>query len=112
MDTSRSPEWSARTLLFSGRPDPTWSVAESVATELQALWSALGPWSGAPPAGPPLGYRGCVLRAPDGREWRAFGGAVTLATLEGAEVRSDAERAFERRLLDSAPSGLLPPLDL
>src|SRR5215204_2935021 len=90
MATSRSPEWNARALLFSGRPDPTWPVPESVVNELYALWSALGPRSGAPPAAPLLGYRGCVLRAPDGREWRAFGGAVTLTTPEGVDVRSDA----------------------
>ena len=112
MATSRSPEWSARALLFSGRPDPSWPVPETIATELHALWSALDPWSGTPPVAPPLGYRGCILHAPDGREWVAFGGAVTLATSQGADVRSDAERAFERRLLDSAPSTLLPPLEL
>src|SRR5215208_5299024 len=111
MATSRSPEWSARVLVFSGRPDPTWSVAEAVATELYALWVALSPWSGTPPTPPPLGYRGCILRAPDGREWIAFGGVVTLATPEGVEVRSDAERAFERRLLNTAPPNLLPPLE-
>lgn len=111
MATSRSPEWNARALLFSGRPDPTWPVPETVATELYALWSALGPWWGAPPAAPPLGYRGCVLRAPDGREWVAFGGTVTLTTSEGVNIRSDAEQAFERRVLDSAPPNLLPPLE-
>ena len=83
---------------------------ETVTAELYALWWVLGPWSGAPPAAPPLGYRGYVLHAPDGREWVAFGGAVTLTTSEGVDVRSDAERAFERRVLDSAPPNLLPPL--
>src|SRR5215208_3687731 len=83
MATSGSPEWTARALLFSGRPDPTWPVPESAATEVHALWAALDPWSGAPSAAPPLGYRGCILRAPDGREWMAFGGAVTLTRPEG-----------------------------
>src|SRR5215203_1307308 len=110
MATSGSPEWTARALLFSGRPDPTWPVPKSAATEVHALWAALDPWSGAPSAAPPLGYRGCILRAPDGREWMAFGGAVTLTTPEEVDVRSDPERAFERRLLDSAPPNLLPPL--
>jgi len=41
----------------------------------------------------------------------AFGGAVTLTTPEEFDVRSDPERAFERRLLDSAPPNLLPPLE-
>src|SRR5215212_5656571 len=111
MATSRSPEWSASALLFSGRPDPTWSVSEIVASELHAMWSSFGPSSGVPPTAPPLGYRGSILRAPDGREWKAFGGVVTLNTPEGVEVRSDTERTFERRLLDSAPPNLLPPLE-
>jgi hypothetical protein len=87
-------------------------VADTVATELYAVWEALDPWSAPPPAAPPLGYRGCVLRAPEGREWVAYGGAVTLTTVEGVEVRSDAKRVFERRLLDSAPPNVLPPLVL
>jgi len=41
----------------------------------------------------------------------AFGGAVTLTTPEGVEVRSDVERALERRLLNTAPPNLLPPLE-
>ena len=86
-------------------------MPKSAATEVHALWAALDPWSGAPSAAPPLGYRGCILRAPDGREWMAFGGAVTLTTPEGVEVRSDVERALERRLLNTAPPNLLPPLE-
>lgn len=105
MDTSRSSDWTARALVFSGRPDPLWTVDDRAVAELVAAWSALTAARG-PATAPPLGYRGVVLRAPDGRTWSAFGGTVTA----GAEVREDPGRAFERRLLDTAPPGLLPPI--
>jgi len=93
-----------------------WTVERHAATELVAAWPALTERP-APSAPPPLGYRGVVLRAPDGRTWSAFGGTVTTRSGEDAgpghgEVRDDPGRAFERRLLATAPPGVLPPIDL
>jgi hypothetical protein len=75
------------------------------AAELAAAASAA-------PAAPVLGYRGCVLRAPDGREWRVAGGTVTAPAGEDAEMRADPGRRFERLVLASAPPGTLPPIRL
>lgn len=116
MDTSRSSDWTAQALVFSGRPDPLWTVDGHAVAELLAAWPSLTERP-APAAPPPLGYRGVVLRAPDGRTWSAFGGAVTARSGEDAgtvhgEVRDDPGRAFERRLLATAPPGVLPPVDL
>ena len=53
---------------------------------------------------PPLGYRGCWLRAPDGREWRAGGGGVEC----GGDARADPDGAVERAILATEPPGVLP----
>ena len=108
MDTSRSPEqdkWIAGALVYSGRRDPTWPVPVDLGRRLEKLWAGLPEWSGERPPLPVLGYRGCMLTAPDGRVWRAFRELVTLA----ADSRRDSEREFERSLIASAPAGVLPP---
>jgi len=110
MGTSRSGEeaWTAGASVFSGRPEPTWQVPADLGLELAQLWERLLPWSGKQPLVPPLGYRGCTLSAPGGRVWTAFHDLVTLR----GEQRRDRPRAFQQRLLASAPPGVLPPLTL
>jgi hypothetical protein len=60
------------------------------------------------PVGPPLGYRGCFFRDPNGAEWRAYGGVVENRSSAGREARRDHDRSFERMIVGSAPAGLLP----
>jgi hypothetical protein len=48
------------------------------------------------------------MRCSADEEWTAFGGVVTLRTDEGSQSRMDGERSFEKRLLASAPKGMLP----
>ena len=111
MATSRSDsgdEWTAGVLLFSGRPDPVWSVAEDTAKRLQAVWETLAPWTGPLPNAPPLGYRGSFLRNDEERTWHAFGGVVTSANGARSESRRDDGRMFERALLETAPPDLVP----
>jgi hypothetical protein len=55
-----------------------------------------------------LGYRGCRLVAPDGREWSAFQELVVHAV----DARRDRQREFERLVIASAPPGVLPPVSL
>jgi hypothetical protein len=118
MDMSRSNSnggnggtWTAGALLFSGRPDPTWTVDPVAAGKLVALWYTFDPLPAeASPATPPaLGYRGCFLRDPHGRQWTAYKGVVTMSFDQQSESRSDPDRSFERAGLQSAPPGLLPP---
>jgi hypothetical protein len=108
MGISRSSEtdgWIGGASVYSGRRDPTWRVAAELSHVLEATWTRLPPWSGPRPQAPALGYRGCWLKAPDGRTWTAYRELVTLAS----DDRRDVEREFERSLLASAPAGLLPP---
>jgi hypothetical protein len=109
MATSKSREaWIAGALLYSGRPDPTWSVSTAAARRLQDLWSTLPVTEKTAPDPSRLGYRGAFLRTSLQQQWIAFSGLVSLQTPFGIEVRADIERQFEKDLLATAPKGLLP----
>jgi hypothetical protein len=107
--SSESDEWIGGASVYSGRRDPTWRVPAELGRILEATWAGLPPWSDPRrPRAPALGYRGCWLKAPDGRTWTVFRELVALAT----DDRRDGEREFERSLIASAPDGLLPPTPL
>ena len=112
MATSRSadpPEtWTAQVRLFSGRPDPRWVLTRAWTLRLEALWQELKPQDLTPPMPPPLGYRGCLVCHGSDIRWEAYKGVVTGVSRGGREARNDQPRAFERLVLDSAPSDLLP----
>lgn len=112
MVTSRSNresgKWIAGALIFSGRPDPTWTVKKRVVERLEKLWASLELSSEEIPAAPVLGYRGCFLKDDRNREWFAYGGIVTLHVGSHSESREDKERVFEKTLLASAPKGTVP----
>jgi hypothetical protein len=110
MGTSRSADWLARALVFSGRPDPAWVVPSGAAGELLRVWSGLPASTRQPASPPPLGYRGIQLQAPDGRTWESFGGQVTLHDGPLTDTRDDGDRRFERLLLATAPASTLPQL--
>jgi len=108
MATLKSHEgWIAGAFIYSGRRDPTWNASKTAVRKLHRLWDAKQP-AHEKPSPPGLGYRGVFLRAPDGREWTAFNGLVSLTTPAGTESRTDPTREFEKSLLASAPKGLLP----
>lgn len=111
MATSKSREnknWIAGVYIYSGRRDPSWPASASLVRKLQDLWETLPPWPEKRDAAG-LGYRGAFLRGPDRREWLAFKGTVSLTTSSGSESRADHNREFERSLLNSAPTDVLPP---
>ena len=109
MGTSRSANWLAKAFVFSGRPDPAWAVRSSVAEELLRLWAELPSSTDRRPSPPVLGYRGCMLQAPDGRTWESSGGQVTLNDGHTTQTRDDPDLRFERLLLATAPASTLPP---
>jgi hypothetical protein len=106
-ESASATDWLAGASVYSGRPEPTWPVddasGEHIARLADALRQAPAQTEG-DAVGPRLGYRGCWLRAPDGREWRASGGAV----IHDEAVLADPGRAVERTILATAPPGLLP----
>ena len=102
--------WAAVALVYSGRPDPEWSIEADLGEALEKVWLSLPPMiAGDDEARPPLGYRGCCLVAPDGRRWTAYRRRVELASRDSHEVRDDAEMRFEAAVLASAAPGVLPP---
>ena len=111
MATSRSGKkrerWTAGAYIFSGRPDPTWSVPIDVAKRLIQVWRSAQSCRATPRA-PALGYRGAFLRDAAGGEWVAYAGVVILRSAAGEECREDGSRTFEKLLLASAPPATLP----
>jgi hypothetical protein len=104
-----SQRWTAGALLFSGRPNPVWSIDLGTADRLETIWNSLRVSAASAVADqPPLGYRGCFLRQPDGTEWSAFAGVITRRSSTGAESRDDPDRKFERLVLATAPANVLP----
>lgn len=96
--------------IYSGRPDPEWSLdAEQLAT-LRRLWRRLPPATSGPPPAPPLGYRGAAVRCASGDRWSAYRGVATFQ--RGAarpQHREDPGRRFEHAVLATAPADSLPP---
>ena len=108
----KKEKWIAGAFVFSGRPDPTWSVNRKLVKKLENIWNLLetlpDKFSSSPP--PTLGYRGCFVRDNDSnREWFVYGVIVTLKMNDSSESRLDRQYRFEKLLLSSAPIGLLPP---
>src|SRR5260221_6778602 len=98
------PRCTATALIFSGRRDPQWRVAEDTARRLKELWEQLERFDGAPRPAPSLGYRGSVLDCGSEGRWFAYGELVEA----GRSYKQDPGRTFERALLGSAPKGLIP----
>src|SRR5262245_48084306 len=105
---SRAGAWEAGVSLFSGRPDPSWSVPAEQTRQLEAIWEQLEPAADGPPTAPPLGYRGCFARDPGGRRWYAYGGRVVLTNGGASETRADPNQEFATAVLESAPADVLP----
>lgn len=96
--------------IFSGRPDPKWTLTGPDLAELIARLKALAP-SGAAQAAtlPPLGYQGMTIMFPDGAMLDVGAGQVRLGA---RTLYDDRDRAFERWLLDSGSRRIdAAPLD-
>jgi hypothetical protein len=98
------PSWRAGALIYSGRPDPSWSVTAEEAAAWLTAFNRLTLTRSPIPSQSRLGYRGAWLQAPDGRRWNAFLG---VAWLQRDRVE-DVGRALERKLLTLAPRDVLP----
>ena len=109
MGISKSTKYTAGVSVFSGRPDPIWSLSEEVGSKLRRLFDSLDSYEGTAVSALPLCYRGAFLRDDAGHEWFAYRGVVTLKSSDRSEVRKDSDREFERALVATIPEGLIPP---
>lgn len=100
--------------LFSGRPNPAWTLDADEAADLADLLRLLPP-GGAAPEPPGLGYRGMVARGveqvlPGCTALRAFRGAASAECGGAPRVYADPGRALERWLVETARRRLDPDL--
>jgi len=87
--------------IYSGRPNPEWTLSQAQTLELRRRLGSLGTPLGAAPAGADhLGYRGFLVTAQETEVAVARG---TACLRQGASVQCfrDAGRALERWLLET-----------
>ena len=85
--------------VFSGRPNPTWQLADVDARRLAELVVGLARVPGSAPQPPALGYRGFLVALPGGR-YRVWGPHVFAPD----DHRADPARTVERFLADRLPA--------
>jgi hypothetical protein len=105
--------WSAGLLLFSGRPNPSWTLTPAQAEHLLDIWNALPRKAGHEPApSSRLGYGGAFLSSSQGEKWLASRSCVIRSGPGGEEIRDDPQRRFGNAIRSSAPDDIpLPDLD-
>lgn len=93
--------------LFSGRPNPEWTLGEAESAAFARLFRGLDPAAGPPRADDGLGYRGLVVTGTEPwieecEEVRVLRGRATALCADGERSYLDRERALERWLVGSA----------
>ena len=94
-------------LMFSGRPNPFWSLAGTDAERVIAALQSLPATSEPAPPSPGLGYQGVSIEIADaGRsvEWHLYSG---IAVANGTRY-ADLDRSVERMLIETG-RGVLDP---
>ncbi len=92
--------------IYSGRPDPAWTLTADQAAGVDAALTALPDSTGTPPAGG-LGYHGFWITRP-GSTVVAFGGAVAAPGDGPRAMKADPTRSIERCLLETSRSHVTP----
>ena len=92
--------------LYSGVPDPAWTLTTEQANELATALAGLTRVDEPAPSGG-LGYHGFAIVTADGR-LVAYAGKVLSAESEPPYVLDDPDRTIERLLLDTAQPHVTP----
>jgi hypothetical protein len=102
-------EWLCKAKLEFEDKEPVWKLEKSKASKLAEIWNTLKttlePHKGKSGY---LGYGGTFLKSEDNSEWHIFNNTVTRVCNNTIETRVDRNRYFEKTILKSAPSGILP----
>ena len=93
--------------IFSGRPNPRWTLDEADTAVVAAMLGALRPAPRAPAEAPGLGYRGVVLTGveaayPGCSEVRLHGATATVTCIEGTRHLADPGRRVETWIVQTA----------
>lgn len=91
--------------VFSGRPNPLWTLSESDTAELERRLSAL-PKTSARTLFDGLGYRGLIARLGKDTTAHVQNGTVALAGRESSAYFEDSQRALERWLITTGKSAM------
>ena len=97
-----------RVLIYSGRPDPEWELADKDSGYITELWNSFPPADSAPAMPSHFGYKGCLVTSNEGETWYAYGGIISLNKENNKENRFDSGRKFEKFIVSTAPEGILP----
>jgi len=92
--------------IYSGRPDPTWTLSSAEAAAVERAIEALPQTAGTPPEGG-LGYHGFTVVG-GGRTLTAYQGVVSAGGSGPQVLRSDPGRTVERLLLELGRAQLTP----
>lgn len=92
--------------IYSGRPDPTWSLTSDEALTLSNMLASLVYGTGTPPVGG-LGYHGFTITMP-ASTLVAYRGAIAAPGEAPRAVWSDPTRSIERFLLESSRGRVTP----
>jgi len=109
---SASPGAEVTLGIYSGLPDPSWSLTGSQARTLAGMLDRLEPVEGQLPEGG-LGYRGFAVELAGsdmGEAVRADAGLVEVTRLGGTRLYQDPERSVERWLLETGRDSLTPEI--
>lgn len=92
--------------IYSGRPDPSWTLTSSEAAGLEAVLAPLTVVTDAPPEGG-LGYHGYTITSP-ARTLVAFRGAIAAPGQGPRAMKLDPTLSVERYLLETSRSRVTP----
>jgi hypothetical protein len=98
--------------VFSGRPNPTWTLTPAQTHELQSRIKSLSTALRTEPNVPDLGYRGVSvsIRGKESAEVSAARGAVTVTQGGSVAKFQDTDRQLERWLVHTGEAQLSPDL--
>jgi len=98
--------------VFSGRPNPTWTLTSAQTRELQSRIKSLSTTLRTEPDVPDLGYRGVSvsIRGKESAEVSVARGAITVTQGGSVAKFQDTERQLERWLVHTGDAQLSPDL--
>ena len=108
-ENKNKTDWLCKAELEFEDKQPVWKLEKSKASKLLGIWNNLKTsLETSSRKSAYIGYGGTYLNSSDNSEWHRFNRTVTRVNNNTIEVRYDKNRSFEKTILKSAPSGILP----
>jgi hypothetical protein len=94
--------------IFSGRPNPTWTLKNHEWVFLKSVWNRLSQCSAQDINPPGLGYHGISAEHENHESFFTFQGDVSRESSEEIEWCKDPTHEFEQYLLSTRPDKIVP----